>query len=321
MKYYLITILTVITNCIYADLPQTGRFPGSMEYKVQPFYRFRPDGKPGREVIIKFKGTRLYDASTLEVSAGKVREKIKLNGSTNGVDSVLILLPADVGVNKDAQVELLLRQDRQKLSKTIRVPALRHWTVYVYPHSHVDIGYSNTQENVEFIHRRNIDQGIMLAEKTKDYPEGARYLWNTEVMWPFERYMQKASVQKKKQLTDAVKQGHLCLDASYVHVNTSTCSEEELFQLFRNRQESINETGIPNDVMVQVDIPGMSWGIVPVLAHEGIRYIMMMPNGTRGNQKMTYALNQQPFWWMAQDGKSKVLFFSQAPMRWVLQKV
>ncbi len=121
--------------------------------------------------------------------------------------------------------------------------------------------------------------------------------------------MTSATTSKKKFLIGAVKQGELCLDAAYVHVNTSTCSEEELFQLFRYSRNIEKQSGKPVDVMVQVDIPGMAWGIVPVLAHEGIRYIMMMPNGTRGNQKMTYALNQKPFWWVGQDGKSKILFF------------
>ena len=51
-------------------------------------------------------------------------------------------------------------------------PRKRQWTVYIYPHSHVDIGYTNTQENVELIHKRNLLYGIDLARKTAGYPEG-----------------------------------------------------------------------------------------------------------------------------------------------------
>lgn len=308
MKYIFVIVLITLTNYIYAEIPQPINFPDSIEYKVQPFYRHRPDGKPGREVILKFKGAKLFATSKLEIIVNNIHETIQLEAGAKGIDSTLILLPPDAGVKQESLVNLILEQGDKKLSKTIKVSVMRHWTVYIYPHSHVDIGYSNTQANVEFIHKRNIDQGIKLAEKTKDYPKDARYLWNTEVMWPIERYMHTATTEQKKYLIDAVKRDQLCLDAAYVHVNTSTCSDEELFQMFNYSRNIEKQTGKPIDVMVQVDVPGMAWGIVPVLAHQGIRYIMMMPNSTRGNEKMTYALNQKPFWWVGQDGKSKVLF-------------
>lgn len=309
MKKSIAAVLLILTFCSFSQIPQSKSFPTDIEYKVQPFYRHRPDGKPGREVILKFKGAGLTAKSKLEIISDKIHETLQIEPGSKSADSLVILLPTDVGVKKEARVTLKLQQGSNKLNKIIIVPAMRYWTVYVYPHSHVDIGYSNTQANVEFIHKRNIDQGISLSEKTKKYPEGARYLWNTEVMWPMERYMHSAAPDKKNYIINAVKQGELCPDASYVHVNTSTCSEEEMVQLFDYSREIEKQTGMPIDVMVQADVPGMAWGIVPVLAHEGIRYIMMLPNGTRANEPMTYALNQKPFWWLGQDGKSKVLFF------------
>jgi alpha-mannosidase len=308
MKYYFVTVLIVLSNILYAATPRVNKFPEGIEYRVQPFYRFRPDGKPGREVILKLKGPKISGKAKLEVIFCDIHEVTELNPEREGMDSIVVLLPADIGVKQDAQVSIGLSQGSKKLNKMIEIPALRHWTVYVYPHSHVDIGYSNTQANVEFIHKRNIDQGILLAEKTRNYPEGSRYVWNTEVMWPLERYMNTATPEKKNFILDAVKKGQLCPDASYVHVNTSTCNDEELFQLVRSRSEIERLTGKPVDVMVQVDLPGISWGVVPVLAHEGIKYLMVFPNDIRANPKMTTTLNQKPFWWVAQDGESKVLF-------------
>ena len=51
---------------------------------------------------------------------------------------------------------------------SISPPRIRD--MWVLPHSHVDIGYSNTQENVEFIHKRNIDQGSNWPKKQKVIP-------------------------------------------------------------------------------------------------------------------------------------------------------
>ena len=309
MKQSIVIFLVLLMNISFSGSSQTASFPNRIEFKVLPFYKVRQDGKPGRAVTLYFRGTKLYSQAKLEIRSVKIQEVQLIEGGALGVDSATVLLPAELGVKQEASVSFNLKQGKHQTEKTVVIPAMRHWTVYVYPHSHVDIGYSNTHENVEFIHKRNIDEGIKLAEKTKDYPDGSRYLWNTEVMWPLERYLRNATSEKKKELVSAIQKDQLHLDAAYVHVNTSTCSEEELIELFKYRRGIEKLSGKPIDVMVQVDLPGMAWGVVPVMAYEGIRYIMMMPNGTRGNQKMTYALNQKPFWWESPDGKSKVLFF------------
>ncbi len=294
----------------FAGIPQTRAFPDSVRCTVNPFYKHRPDGKPGREVLLRFRGSKLYGAAKLEILNEKKSETILLTANAAGLDSASVLLPPEVGVNEESQIRLILREGENRLDETIQVPSMRHWTVYVYPHSHVDIGYSNTQANVEFIHKRNIDQAINLAEATRQYPDGARYLWNTEVMWPFERYYRTASPQQKKRLITAVRRGELCLDAAYVHLLTTSCSDEEMIQALRARREAAQLTGEPIDTYVQVDVPGMAWGLVRVLAREGVRYIMMMPNGTRGNDSMVAAFRHKPFWWLGQDGKSKVLFLN-----------
>lgn len=293
-----------------AGTPQTRMFPDSVSCTVNPFYRPRPDGKPGREVLLRFRGSKLHGAANLEILSEKKSETVRVKANAAGLDSASVLLPPDVGVKEESQVRLILRQGENRLDWTVPVPPMRHWTVYVYPHSHVDIGYSNTQANVEFIHKRNIDQGIMLAEASRGYPLGARYLWNTEVIWPFERYYTSASPDRKKRLIEAVRSGELCLDAAYVNQLTTACSDEEMIQSLRAGQETAQRTGKPIDTYVQVDIPGMAWGLVQVMAHEGIRYVMMMPNGGRGNDSMVSTFRYRPFWWIGQDGRSKVLFLN-----------
>ncbi len=301
-------ILAVETVCPLAQSATAGTLPQSIRVTVQPFYRYRPDHKPGREIGLKFDGPKLHGSAMLDIRAGNEHETTSLTAPPDGMDSVAVLLPPGSGVMKDALVTLILRQGSDSIRREITVPAMRHWTVFVYPHSHVDIGYSNTHENVEFIHKRNIDQGINLAESTRNFPDGARYLWNTEVMWPFERYLASATPEQRIRLVRSVRKGELCLDAAYVNLLTSTCSDEEMMQSLRPRREAARLTGEPLDAYVQVDIPGMAWGLVPALAHEGVRYVMMMPNGTRGNDSLVSLLRQKPFWWIGPDGISRVLF-------------
>ncbi|MEI7525296.1 MAG: glycoside hydrolase family 38 C-terminal domain-containing protein [Mariniphaga sp.] len=311
MKKFNLLILMLFTLETFGQnipLTVTGlMFPTAVNCKPQPYYRFRPDGKPGREITLDFKGGKLSGKVLVEVTADKLTESTELSFPTSGQSDVPILLPANVGLKKESQVLVTIRQGKNSLKKSFVVPVMRNWTVYIYPHSHVDIGYTNTQANVEILHKRNIDEGIRLAQATKGNPEGSRYRWNPEITWPLERFWQTANPEQKDRVVQAIREGSLCIDASYLNLNTSSCSGEELFQVLRFSREMQNLTGTPMKTYQQMDIPGISWGLVPVMAQQGVRYIMMWPNGCRAGNG--HGVDEKPFWWVGPDGKSKVLFF------------
>jgi len=284
------------------DLP----FPGDMKCVPQPVYRHRADGKPGREITINFKAAGLFGKAQVEVKVDGWTETTELPPVAGGAASCRVLLPADVGVKRESQVAITLRRGTRELKKTVNVPGMRHWMVFIYPHSHVDIGYTAPQKIIEFIHKRNIEEGIKLAEATKDYPLGSRYRWNPEITWPVERLWQTQPEQRPRVL-QAIRDGQLCVDASYLNLNTSVCSDEELFHAFRFSRELQKLTGVPMDTFQQMDVPGFSWGLVPVMAQEGVRYIMAWPNTDRAGNAHN-GIDHRPFWWVGPDGKSKVLF-------------
>ena len=282
-------------------------FPESIECSVKPYYRHRADGKPGREVILHFAGKKFSGKGTLNLESGNITETIPLDAAV-ALDSLALILPAGVGVNSEAQVTITLTNGKKQIVTNVTIPPKRQWTVYIYPHSHVDIGYTNTHENVELIHKRNLVYGIDLAKKTQDYPEDARYLWNPEVLWPVERYLRNATPQQKQSIVEAVQKGWLHLDAGYVHTNTTAAADEELFEFFRQCSLMKELTGKNIETLVQVDIPGMTWGLVPVAANLGIKYCLAMNNGS-DRVGLSTDFSFKPFWWKSPDGKSKILFF------------
>ena len=311
-KYQIIIVLLILS---VLDIPILNAqkkaskpiFPASIECKVQPYYRHRPDGKPGREVILKFAGGKFSGKGSVEISCQGATEVIELD-TKEPIDSLRVLLPDGVAVNSASEVNFTLRSGKREIKSSIIVPPKRHWTVYIYPHSHVDIGYTNTHENVELIHKRNLVYGIDLAKKTQNYPLDARYLWNPEVLWPVERYLRNATPQQKKAIVEAVQKGWLHLDAGYVHTNTTAAADEELFEFFRECAAMRELTGKKIETLVQVDIPGMSWGVVPVASEMGIKYCLAMNNGS-DRVGLSTDMSFKPFWWLGPDGKSKILFF------------
>ena len=288
---------------------QPRSFPSHMTMTVKSVYRHRRDGKAGREIELAFAGGKVFGGEKLEVSVnGAFAEMVRLPESAPGLDHFTLLLPPDVGVTQEVHVHLALRRGKKELRQQIAIPAQRQWTVYIYPHSHVDIGYSNTQANVEIIHRRNLFNGIRIASETANNPEGSRYLWNPEVLWAVERTLKSATPEESKRLIDGMRKGYIRLDASYANVNTSVCADEELFHLFDESRTLQKLTGTSVNTFVQTDIPGISWGLIPVMQREGIKYVYHLFNGG-GRVGLTPEMTTRPFWWVGPDGKSKVLFF------------
>jgi alpha-mannosidase len=301
-----IMIFVLLLQLYMPSAEAAGTFPDSLECIVRPYYRYRPDGKPGREIFLNFKGAQFSGKGQIEAECSGRKEIIPID-IKESLDKYSILLPYGAGVESSCNANIVFRSAGHQLSCSVSVPALRQWTVYIYPHSHVDIGYTNTQENVELIHKRNLLYGIDLAKKTAGYPKDARYLWNPEVLWPVERYLSGATPAEKANIIDAVKKGYLHLDAGYIHTNTSSGADEELFEYFRECMVMEKLTGTKIQTLVQVDVPGMSWGIVPVASKMGIKYCFALNNGT-DRVGLSTDLSFRPFWWLGPDGKSKILF-------------
>ncbi len=300
-------IVTVLSmqGALFAADTAPSRQPLALEAKAQPFYRHRPKGGAAREVLVTFKGGPLASDATLLVACEGKTETFPVKA---GAPSAAVLLPDRAGVDAECEATLTLKDVPEAQAVSLRVPKMRHWTVYLYSHSHVDIGYTTLQKNVEILHKNNIREGIKLGQESAAYPKGAQSRWNPEIMWPVERLWTKGSEAERAAVVKAVKEGTLCLDAGYLHLNTSACCEEELFHQFTFAAKMRELTGAPVDTLQQMDIPGFTWGIIPVMNQMGVRYIMSWPNSDRaGNAHKN--IDGKPFWWVGPDGQSKILFF------------
>ena len=178
----------------------------------------------------------------------------------------------------------------------------RQWVVYLLPHSHVDIGYTALQPDVEQKQMQNIDAALELCRKTADYPPEARFKWNTEVLWAVDSYLHKAPPEKQRQLIDAVRAGQIELDALYGNELTGLCRPEELLRLCDYAQQLSKRCGVKIDSAMISDVPGYTWGIVPALSQAGVKYFSLGINFMRwrtrhrrlGRQALLLARSRRP---------------------------
>jgi hypothetical protein len=110
---------------------------------------------------------------------------------------------------------------------------VRPLTVYILPHSHTDIGYTEIQTTIERKQVQNLVDGMAHARRTADYPEGARFVWNVEVAWAADLYLRRLDETQRANFLEAVRKGQVVLCGMYLNELTGLCRPEELVRLFR----------------------------------------------------------------------------------------
>ncbi len=218
---------------------------------------------------------------------------------------VEVTVPA---VTTETVVTLRLEVGGQPIVTTdVRRQPVRPLTVYVLPHSHTDIGYTEIQTEIEDKQVRNLIDGMAIARRTTGYPAGARFVWNIEVLWAADLYLRRLGEPQREEFLEAVKSGRIALNGMYLNELTGLCRPEELMRLFRKATQLGVRTGVPVESAMISDVPGYTWGAVSAMAQAGIKYFSVAPNYFDRIGDILVQWENKPFYWVAPDGRSKVL--------------
>ena len=223
----------------------------------------------------------------------------------SGSQSLEVPLPA---VEKETTLTVSVEAaGKVAASQPVTVKPVRKWVVYLLPHSHVDIGYTHRQADVERAQWSYLEQGIRLARESASNPPGARFKWNTEVLWAVDSYLNQAAPARQQEFFEAVRLGWVGLDALYGNELTGLCRPEELLRLVGWAARLGRRTGVPIESAMITDVPGYTWGIVPAFAHSGVKYFSIGPNGGDRIGHTIAARGDKPFYWIGPNGRDRVL--------------
>lgn len=269
-------------------------------------------GEARRMVRLLFRNGKSFASTEATVSFNGITDHVKIPAGKDGIDVFELPLPG-AQITSAVQATVTLKANGQiYMARCIVEPARNNWTMYILPHSHVDIGYTNTQAKVLKLHMDNIDEAIDLAKKTADYPAEARYKWTTEAIWVVDNYLKAADDAKKERFWDAVKRGWISLDGAYGNINTSMTDSYQLMQMFAKSQKLAKAHGIEIHTMFQGDVPGASWGLAAQSEQTGIKYFLSGPNASDRIGNLA-KWQDKPFYWMSPSGKQKLLFWQCQP--------
>jgi alpha-mannosidase len=241
---------------------------------------------------------------------------IEIHTSTDSVISESLKVGANIFLLPIRQVKADLPlsvsfqiNGTEKNRSTVTVSPVTPREVYLIPHSHNDIGYTDLQPNVEKKQWDNIKEALRLIIKTRDYPPEASYKWNVEILWPFISYLEKSTPAQRDTLRQAIVSDALGLNAFAVNPLTGLATAAEMNHFFDNARGILFGFKYPIITACVSDIPGFTWGIVTALAQNGVRYFASAPNAGDRIGNILQAWGDKPFYWVSQSGKERVLFW------------
>ena len=168
--------------------------------------------------------------------------------------------------------------------------------IYILPHSHTDIGYTEYQKKIE---QWQIDF-IRQVLKIQDNPEYDSYKWNCESFWVVEKFLKSAEPVEKHKFIDAVKANKIGISASYL--NFSEILDYDLMYSLTKRSV---DWGVENNITINTamtaDINGYGWGFARVLSELGIKNLFSCVHTHHG--MFPVFIKQRPFWWETSNGK------------------
>ena len=302
-----------------ADLPLKDedwpRF-ASFDVETTPLY-LRQESGPRRMARIHFRGGRLYRDATLELQVSGLVARMELAAGP-GLRMIEAPLP-DASIEAETLLTAALTTSGKTFTTAAWLQPARPWEIHLLPHSHLDIGYTHPQPEVEQIQWAYFEQAREMAERTQDYPQGARFIWNVEGLWSVERFLKTAPEDARDRFLDAVRKGYIALTGLNASLLSGICRPEELYEHVDGVHLMREQYDIDIDTAMITDVPGYSWGIVPALAQSGIKYLSLgpnfMPNLPHHGDRVGYTLEawgDKPFYWLSPSGKEKILFWMSA---------
>ena len=315
-------MLTVPRRAVGTAAPSfavVGEAAGSQDYYLGPetpveaFVRVRPEQarfKDGRRAV-RLEVSHLASAAPVVVRTGQsVLHTGTLNPGYNlatlAVDGKAASLPITVEV-----------AGRVASDTTVSLPPVRAWEIHLLAHSHVDIGYSDPQPEVERKQWKNLRDAVALAAATATNPPESRFRWNVEGLWSVESYLKQASADERRQFIEAVRQGSIGLQSNYTNILTGLSTPAELGRWTDAARRLSADYGLPiGRSAMHTDIPGLSWTVVSALARGGVRYFSSGPNympslpdeGDRIGGTL-HELGDRPFWWLSPSGRERLLMW------------
>ena len=280
-------------------LLRTGTRDADPEISVEPAYLFLKENGVMRELITATVTTAApVSRGTLTLTLAGAQYRADLAPAPFGQQRFQFKVP-EFSPGSEVRVALVL--DGRSYPRAEQITPKRKFTVYLVPHNHLDIGFTDYQPKIEELQNRNLDR--LLEEMRHD----GDLRFSLDGVWLVEQYLRTRSPAAQKEFLEAVRAGRISIPAQYANLMAGGAGMETLIRSTYAGRALNRAAGTPNDYANITDVPAYPWSYASVLAAAGVKYFAAGANDDRGPQPL-YGRWQtrSPFWWQGPDG-AKVL--------------
>jgi len=264
-------------------------------------------------------------------------QRVDVTISNSGPDAPATLSVAGEGLHREAPFPLIptgestheiyvpeiearapysLRLNEGKATSAILDPQ-RHWDISLIHMSHHDWGYTGIPRDVVAEHVEFMDTVLDWCEETEDWPEAARFRYLCEQAWSVVSWIENRPRSELERLVHYISRGQIEVTALWGNQTTELCSTEELARLMYPAFRLKRDRGIDVVSAIHNDIPGLSWGLISLLANAGVRYLNLgVPRwyftGVHpcwDEDEFVSFDTPQPFMWEGPDGSHLFTFY------------
>ncbi|WP_024935418.1 glycoside hydrolase family 38 C-terminal domain-containing protein [Actinomadura welshii] len=278
----------------------------SVRAAVLPLFKRDGDGALRQAVRLTLSGGGRIDVALKDGDA--------VLASATGEGETLTLLVPEVDGTRRVTLEV---RDANGLvgAAPLDITPQRKWNVFVVHHSHLDIGYTDTQGTVLRHHLDYLDAALRLARETDGRPDDARFRWSVESSMPALRWLATRSDDQVAEFTERVRAGNIEVTAFPMQLHTEACSTEELYRQLRFVEDLRHKYGIEVRSAMHTDIPGAVAGTVDALNAAGVRYLAAAHNWA--GRSVPYITGgdrlARPFRWRSPGGGELLVWFTDTP--------
>lgn len=273
----------------------------SVQATVTPTIFYRKQGNNLVEIVdafLRFNEANSVGKTTLSIGGHSYISDLAARNDL-GEERVEFEVPEWSGT-VPGRLELSIgRHDRFPLSLT----AERKWTVYVVPHTHVDIGYTDYQGKVAEAQADTLEKAAAMIHQHPDFR------FATDGSWDLQQMLETRSAPEREDVLDLIRKDKIGLPAQYFNLLTGYASLQTLYRSLYYTKSLAQKYNLPFDYANITDVPSYTGSYPSVLASAGIKYWAAAVNEDRAPLLAGEQWNEKsPFWWEGPDG-GKVLFW------------
>lgn len=182
---------------------------------------------------------------------------------------------------------------------------MKKWTLYLVPHVHLDIGYTDYQAKVSAIQSRILDEAMDLTAK---HPA---FRFSTDGEWNLEQFLHSRTPAERQRIVEAIRKHQLFIPAQSSNLLTGFPTAETLIRSLYPSADFSRTHGTPFNYANITDVPSYSWSYADILAAAGIPYLLAGSNNDRAPVLLLGHLNEHsPFWWEGPGGGKVLMWYS-----------